>query len=48
MEFKSEYYTPWSAYVEENNVSPEEEALIAENTQPYEELVFAFSMYLTM
>ncbi|ARE88925.1 hypothetical protein [Clostridium formicaceticum] len=48
MEFKSEYYTSWSEYAEENNVSQEEAEFIAPNTQPYEELVFAFSMYLTM
>ncbi|WP_156782437.1 hypothetical protein [Geosporobacter ferrireducens] len=48
MEFKSEYYTSWPAYVEENNVAAEEEEFIAPNAQVYEELVFAFSMYLTM
>ncbi|AKL96473.1 hypothetical protein CACET_c30290 [Clostridium aceticum] len=48
MEFKSEYYTSWSDYVEENNVSSEEEEFIAPNVQSHEDLVFAFSMYLTM
>ncbi|AKL93936.1 hypothetical protein CACET_c04200 [Clostridium aceticum] len=48
MEFKSEYYTSWSEYVEKNDVSQDEEEFIAPNSQQYEELVFGFSMYLTM
>lgn len=48
MEFKSEYYISWSEYVEENDIQAEEEKFIAPNSQPYEEQVFGFSMYLTM
>ncbi|WP_193708257.1 hypothetical protein [Alkalibaculum sporogenes] len=48
MEFKSEYYTPWSEYEKTNNVSPDNADVIKANTQTYEEMVFDFTMWLIM
>ncbi|UWG99110.1 hypothetical protein LPY66_10140 [Dehalobacter sp. DCM] len=48
MEFKSEYYTSWSDYLEKNTIDCENEDVIAANTQSYEEMVFAFTMWLVM
>jgi hypothetical protein len=46
MEFKSEYYTPWSDYKTKNNVSTENEDVVKSSTQAYEEQVFDFTMWL--
>ena len=48
MEFKSEYYTSWSDYVKENSIDQANEGEIEANTQPYEEMVFGFTMWLIM
>ncbi|NLM21125.1 MAG: hypothetical protein GX207_05180 [Peptococcaceae bacterium] len=48
MEFKSEYYTSWEDYVKENEIDTENEDVIKANTQPYEEMVFDFTMWLVM
>lgn len=48
MEFKSEYYTSWSDYLEQNEVDKENEDVIEANTQAYEEMVFGFTMWLVM
>ncbi|NLM20834.1 MAG: hypothetical protein GX207_03700 [Peptococcaceae bacterium] len=45
-EFKSEYYTSWSDYQQNNEVQEDAADLIETNTQPYEEEVFDFTMWL--
>jgi hypothetical protein len=45
-EFKSAYYASWSDYQKENNVQADAADLIEMNTQPYEETVFEFTMWL--
>lgn len=48
MEFKSEYYTSWSEYETNNNIGAEDADVIKACTQPYEEMVFDFTMWLIM
>ena len=48
MEFTSEYYTSWEDYVKQHVIDKDNEDVIQANTQPYEELVFAFTMWLVM
>lgn len=48
MEFKSEYYTSWSDYSNENDIDLDNEDVIKANTQAYEEMVFDFTMWLVM
>ncbi|NLO98104.1 MAG: hypothetical protein GX091_08560 [Peptococcaceae bacterium] len=45
-EFKSEYYTSWSDYQQQNDVQEDAVDLVEANTQPYEEAVFEFTMWL--
>ncbi|MFZ7120273.1 MAG: hypothetical protein ACOWWH_04920 [Eubacteriaceae bacterium] len=48
MEFKSEYYKSFPDYMVENNISPEDAAIIAPAIQGPEEMDFAFAMFLIM
>ena len=48
MEFKSEYYTSWEDYLKENEVAEDVQDVVKNATQGYEEMVFDFTMWLTM
>lgn len=48
MEFKSEYYRSWEERIKEENLDLANADVIEASTQSYEEMVFAFTMWLVM
>jgi hypothetical protein len=48
MEYKSELYTSWPEYMEENNINPEHGDVMAPAVQSQEEMMFGFIMFLLM
>ncbi|MFZ7133627.1 MAG: hypothetical protein ACOWWR_14865 [Eubacteriales bacterium] len=48
MDYKSELYTSWPEYMQENNIKPEDAPIMAPSIQGQEEMLFGFIMFLLM
>ncbi|MFZ7132519.1 MAG: hypothetical protein ACOWWR_09210 [Eubacteriales bacterium] len=48
MGYKSELYTSWPEYMENNNIDPQDASFIAPAIQTEEEMIFGFIMFLLM